>query len=141
VRVASGSDVGSTAYVRTNRFEIGAPLTFDAKYPAVTALEYLLAAVAGDVIACLRERCRKHRVPLGRVEALIHGSLNNPLVFLGVVGEQGDPALNALVVRLFVETRAEETLLREAWEEALARSPMVNTFRALVRLAIELERT
>jgi hypothetical protein len=129
VRVAAGPDDRATAYARKESIALGAPLAFDEEYPRATALEHLLAAVGADVVVGLRLAARRRRLELDHVEAVVEGSLENPLVHLGVVGEEGTPRLDALVVKVYVDTLAAEAEVRRAWEEALARSPMVHTFR------------
>lgn len=131
----------ASAYVRSRTVEIGAPLTFDPEYPQVTALEHLLAAVAGDIVTGFSELARKNRLRLSHVEAVIHGELENPLVSLGVVGEEGHPGLSSLSVKVFVESSADQGAIRQVWNETLHRSPMVNTFQRAVRFNVELELT
>ena len=61
--------------------------------------------------------------------------LDNPLVFLGVVGEAGHPGFKAISGTLYVSVDADEPILREAWQETLARSPLANTLRRCVELS------
>jgi hypothetical protein len=129
VRVAAGPEDGATAYARRTSVTIGAPLSFDEAYPRATAFEHLLAAVGADLVAGLRLAARRRRIELDRVEAVVEGSIENPLVHLGVVGETGHPGLKSIGVKVYAGTMAAEEDVRGAWEETLARSPMVHTFR------------
>jgi hypothetical protein len=129
VRVAAGPGDGATAYARSRRFTLGAPLAFDEEYPQTTALEHLLAAVGADLVAGFRIMARRRRIALDQVEAVVEGRLQNPLVHLGVVGEAGHPGLESVEVKVYADSPANEDDVRAAWEEALARSPMVHTFR------------
>jgi len=129
VRVAAGPDDGATAYARKRSFAVGAPLSFDEEYPRTTAFEHLLAAVGADLVAGLRLVARQRRLRIDQVEAVVEGSLRNPLVHLGVVGEEGDPGLDSLAVKVYVDTLEDADAVRRVWDEALARSPMMHTFR------------
>jgi OsmC-like protein len=129
VRVAGGPDDAATAYVRKQSFTVGTPLSFDEEEPRATAFEHLLAAVGADLVAGLGAAARRRRLALDHVEAVVEGTLKNPLTHLGVVGEEGDPGLDALAVKVFVDTAESEESVREAWQETLRRSPMAHTFR------------
>jgi uncharacterized OsmC-like protein len=142
VRVRSSSgNRSATAYVRRKVVEIGAPLSFDPEYRLVTAFEHLLAAVAGDIVTGFSDHARRNRVTLSGVEAVVQGELENPLAFLGVVGEEGHPGLSSLSIKVFADSTADEASIRRVWEESLRRSPMVNTFRRAVPFEVELELT
>lgn len=129
VRVAAGPGDGAIAYARKASFTLGAPMAFDEEYPRTTALEHLLAAVGADLVAGLRLAAGRRRIELDHVEAVVEGTLENPLVYLGVVGEKGHPGLESIGVKVYADTLASEEDVRGAWEETLARSPMVHTFR------------
>jgi hypothetical protein len=79
LRVRTAGDGRATAYVRAHQFEIGAPLHFDPQYAGVTALEHVLAALGAELVNGLLARCRRHRLRVDQVEALVGGELRNPL--------------------------------------------------------------
>ena len=136
----SSEEVGSaTAYVRRHRFEVGVPLQFDEAYDQVTALEYVLGAIAADVVVGLRRLARRRRVDVDRVEALVHGRVDNPLTFLQVVGEEGHPGLVAVVLKVYVSSIDPPDRVNAVWEETLRTSPLVRTFRDTVKLELEHE--
>ena len=139
VRVSSDGGDGSVAFARTVRLEVGAPISFDPEYPRATALEQVLAAVASDVVAGLVALARTRRLELDHVEAVVHGELQNPLVALGVVGEEGHPGLDRIALKVYVDTLEEEPRVRALFAEMLHRSPLVNTFRRCLRLDVILE--
>ena len=123
----SSEEVGSaTAYVRRHRFEVGVPLQFDEAYDQVTALEYVLGAIAADVVVGLRRLARRRRV-------------DNPLTFLQVVGEEGHPGLVAVVLKVYVSSIDPPDRVNAVWEETLRTSPLVRTFQDSVKLELEHE--
>ena len=138
VRVRTVSRDRAVIYARGHRFEAGAPVHFDEQYERVTALEYLLGAVGADIANGLQSLCRQRRVQVDDIEVVVRGELDNPLVYLGVVGEEGNPGLEALSVKAYVASSEPEATVRLVWEEMLKRSPLVQTFRASVDLALEM---
>ena len=140
VRVVGRAEHASAqAFVRTRQFDVDSALSFDAAYPAVTALEYVLGAVGGDLAAGLRDAARRRRFALDGLECVVTAELENALAHLGVIGEAGTPAIARLRVRVYASApEAPPGQLLEAWREALARSPLAHTFARLARFEPEL---
>jgi hypothetical protein len=85
---------------------VGAPVQFDAAYDAITALEYVLGAMGADVVNGFRALARKRRVEVDHVEAVVQSEINNPLTYLGVVGERGHLGLEQVSVKVYVASLA-----------------------------------
>lgn len=132
---------GATAFVRTRRLEIGVPLQFDPTYAGVSALEHALAAVGADVLACFAVVSKRERLVIEHAEAIVRATLEQPLAYLGVIGEAGTPAIDRLEVRAHVATFAAEDAVQRAWVQALARSPLAATFGRLARFTATIEIT
>ncbi len=98
LRVRGAGKGPSTVYVRHSQFQAGDPLSFDPEYDYVTALEYLLGAIGADLVGGLQVIARRQRVQVNDIEAVVSGKLNNPLTYLGVVGEEGHPGLEHMAV-------------------------------------------
>jgi OsmC-like protein len=128
----------ATAYVRKHQFEVGAPVQFDEQHDQVSALEYVLAAIGADVVKGFQAAADRRRLSVDQIEAVVSGQLDNPLVHLGVVGEEGHPGLEAVSVRVFVSTDEGEARVRAVWDEALGRSPLARTFASAVRLDLSI---
>lgn len=139
LRVRSTSRGLVTVYTRSQQIEIGVPVQFDPEYPHVTALEQLLAAFGADLVNGLRLAARRRHVLIDAVEAVVRGELDNPLVYLGVVGETGHPGLARIQTRVYVSTDADEEVLQPVWQETLRRSPLVNTFQRAVALDLSVK--
>lgn len=127
--------------VRQHRLQPGAPLSFDAEYGAVTALEHVLAGIGADVVGTFQAVAKRARVPLDHLEATVTGRLNNPLTHLGVIGETGNPGLEHVAVKLYVSAAAGPEAVEQVWAAAQQRSPMVATFRRLGLLDLQLDIT
>ena len=128
----------ATAYVRTHRFEVGAPVEFDAQAETVSALEYALAALAADLLGTFGALARRRRVEIDATEAVVTGTLNNPLTVLKVVGEEGHPGLEHVTLKLYVRSPAPPEQLHAVWAEARMLSPLARTLAAAVALDLEL---
>jgi uncharacterized OsmC-like protein len=139
LRVSTTPLSGTTVFVRKHQFPVGVALQFDAEYDAITALEYVLGAIGADVVSGLQALARKRRVEIDQVEAVVEGELNNPLTYLGVVGESGHPGLERVCVKVYVASLAAEEEVRRVWQEVLDRSPLVRTFQPAIRFEISLQ--
>ena len=128
-----------TVYARQHSFRVGTPIHFDIEYEEISALEYVLGALAADLVGSFRALAHKRRLDVDQVEALVHGELGNPLVYLGVIGENGNPAISRIVVKCYVSSLNEEHEVERVWADALARSPLAQTFLNAGTLEITLQ--
>jgi hypothetical protein len=136
VRFSGKNEVA--AYTGTHIFPIGQQASFtQTVHP--TAVDYLLGALGGDLVCGLQAIASRCGVTIDEMEARVSGSLNNPLVFLGVIGEQGHPGLEAITCTLYVSADVSEAVLQDLWQVALSRSPLVNTFQRCVDLSLSLQ--
>jgi hypothetical protein len=131
----------ATAYARNQTFAVCGQASFKEVDPHPSAVEYLLGALGGDLITGFAAHAARRGIVVDALEASISGRLNNPLVFLGVVGEAGHPGFETISGTLYASADADEPILREAWQETLTRSPLANTLRRCVELSLELQIT
>jgi hypothetical protein len=123
--------------VGRRQFSIGRPLELDEQSPGVAAIEYALGAVGGEVVNGLRVFADRRRLAIDAVEAVVTGELEHGLTYLEVIGEQGQPRIARIHIKVFVaagDTAATRTL----FEHMLDRLPLVCTLRAALALTIEL---
>lgn len=137
-RVTAEARDRASVYARRHRFDVGKPLDFDAESESVSALEYVLGALGADVLNGLRAAARRRHLDLDGAEATVEGRLDNPLVHLGVVGEDGHPGIAEARVKVYASSPDPEEAVRAAWTDALERSPLVHTLRVCVDLSLEL---
>lgn len=123
-------------FARKHSFDVGLPVTFDAEYDRLTALEYVLGAFGADLVVGLQRTCRLRRLQVDAVEAVVHAELDDPAVYLGVVGEAGRPGLSRVGLRVYVDSVEDEALVLAAWDETLRRSPLADTLRGSVSLEL-----
>ncbi|HXH82973.1 MAG TPA: hypothetical protein VNN07_08605 [Candidatus Tectomicrobia bacterium] len=129
LRVTAVDRFAARAAVRRRQFTISRPLDFDPAHDGITALEYALGALAGEVVGALRVFADRRRIALEAVEAVVSGELRNPLTYLEVVGAEGDPGLARVQVKVYASSPGGEAALRRLWDEMLERLPLVSTFR------------
>jgi hypothetical protein len=135
--IASDDPNVARVFVRRRQFTVGRPIEFDDRALDVSALEYALGALGGEVVNGLRAFAWRRRLELDRVEALVTGELEHGLSYLEVVGEGGEPRLARVLVKTFVAA-ADEAAVRRLWDDLVRRLPLVCTLGAAVRLDLEL---
>jgi uncharacterized OsmC-like protein len=136
LRVTAVQPSGSTAHVRKHSFTAGAPVSFDAEYGAITALEYLLGALGADLVGGIQAVARRRRVEVDNIEIVVHGVLHNPMVYLRVVGEVGDAGIRSIEARVYIGSLDDGARVRAVWTEVLETSPIVNTLIKAVNLEL-----
>ena len=139
LRVSAAERGQATVFTRQHQFRVGAPVHFDRTYEAISAVEYVLGALGADVVNGLQILARKQRMHLEQIEAVGEGELDNPLIYLGVIGETGHPGLQTARIKVYVASSEEETAIYRLWDEMLATSPLVHTLRAAVQLELSLQ--
>ncbi len=86
----------TTVYTRTRLFTVGAPASFKPSDPHPSAVESLLGALSGDVLNGFGIEAARAGITVEALELTLAGRLGNPLVYLGVIGETGDPGVRAI---------------------------------------------
>ncbi|MBA4115140.1 MAG: OsmC family protein [Rubrobacter sp.] len=137
-RVSWMGEGWATAYTRNHAFTVGEQASFREADAHPDAVEYLLGALGGDLISGFASHAARRGVEVDAMEASIFGRLNNPLVYLGVVGEKGHPGFETISCTLYASADADEETLEEIWQTTLARSPLVNTLHRCVGLTLTL---
>jgi len=129
----------ASARVSTGRrqFSIGRPVEFDDASAHVSALEYAVGAVGGEMVNGLREFARRRRIDVDAIEALVSADVDHAFTYLEVVGETDPPRLARVAVKLFVST-GDEAAIRTLFVELLDRLPLTRTLRAAVDVTTEL---
>jgi hypothetical protein len=139
LRVRATERGQATVFTRQHQFHVGAPVHFDRAYGSVSALEYILGAIGADLVNGLQALARKRRVAIEQLEAVVEGELNNPLTYLGVVGEVGHPGLEKVRVKVYLASSEVEAAIQGLWQEMLITSPLVRTFQAAIELELSLQ--
>jgi hypothetical protein len=137
VRVRTDSTQGLTASARNHAWRVGEPITFAPKDEFPSALEMAVGALAADLIGSLRRICRLKRIAFERAELSLRWTLDNPLSYVGVVGEGGHPGISQIEGVLYVSS-LDEDRMEGAWQEALTRSPLYNTFQKAAEIDLRL---
>jgi uncharacterized OsmC-like protein/TusA-related sulfurtransferase len=135
-RVRSTGSLKSTVYCRNFSIDVGQPASFEESDKHPSAVEYLLAALAGDLTTGFATECAKCGLNVDDIEMTINGKLNNVLAHLGL--EDGDPSFASIEMKLFVSSFDDEAKVREAWDRTFKRSPLASTLKKSVALKVKL---
>jgi hypothetical protein len=106
---------------------------------APSALDYLLAALATDLVTGLAEESRRAGHVLSDVELRLEAFLENPLVVAGVVGERGSPRVSSIRGSLYVGSVLVEAEARALWQQTCERAPVLASLAPGVPIEIELK--
>jgi uncharacterized OsmC-like protein len=126
--------------VRQHQFVVGRPLELDDAAPRISAVEYVLGAIAGEVMNGLRMTASRHRLTIDQIEAVVTGEVAGEAVYLEVVGERGRPGIVRAHVKIFVGS-PDESRVRRLWAELPDRLPLVCTMRETFPIDLELVMT
>ncbi len=137
LRVTAPSPDVARVSIGRRQFSIGRPLEFDETSPHVAAIEYALGAVGGEIVNGLRAFADRRRLAIDAVEAVVSGALESGLTYLEVIGEQGQPRIARIHVKVFVSA-VDEVATRALFDHLLDRLPLVCTLREALPLTIEL---
>ena len=99
LRVTTGERDRARVSVRRHQFVVGRPMDFDAESPTVMALECALGALGAELVGGLHEFAGRRRLLLDNVEALVQSEIEDPLVYLEVIGESGRPRIGRVDIR------------------------------------------
>ena len=138
VRGSSADGRLTRLHAGRNSFSAGAAVSFRPDDPLPSAIDYLLSALAADLVSSLGECVRERSVECDAIECRISGQLDDPLASIGVIGAQGSPAVRTITGTVYVSADAGDDVLQEAWYAALRRSPLYNTLARCVTLTIDL---
>jgi uncharacterized OsmC-like protein len=132
-------ELQTQAFVRNHSFAVGQPASFDTQDAAPSALEYLLAALGGCLVAGFQWRASRRGIQIQNLEVSLKAQADNILVFLGIE-ESGHPGLRGVEGSLYVDADAEDDALQALWEETQLRCPVTQSLIRQVAVNISLKR-
>jgi uncharacterized OsmC-like protein/TusA-related sulfurtransferase len=135
-RARATGKLKSTVYCRNFSIEVGQPASFETSDKNPSAVEYLLAALAGDLTTGFATECSKSRLDVDDIEMTISGKLHNVLAHLGL--EEGDPSFASIDIKCFVSSFEDEAKVRDAWNRVIKRSPLAATLDKAVTIQMKL---
>lgn len=135
-RARATGKLKSTVYCRNFSIEVGQPASFESSDKNPSAVEYLLAALAGDLTTGFATECLKSRLDVDDIEMTVSGKLHNVLAHLGL--EEGDPSFASIDMKCFVSSFEDEAKVRDAWERVIKRSPLAATLSKAMAIQLKL---
>ena len=121
------------SYVRSHSVIVDEAADLSAADTAPNAVEYVLSALGGCLIAGFALNATKQGVKIYDAEIAIEGNIDNILTFLGL-SEEGHSGYRDVVVKLYVKADADEETLRRVWQYTVQTSPVCNTLIRTVNL-------
>jgi hypothetical protein len=98
--------------------------------------------LAADLLTTFQTFARRRRIPVDAAELSLNCRLENPLVHLGVIGEEGSPAIEAIDGVFYVSADApSDDALDAVWQETVLRSPIYATLSRAAKLNIRFQPT
>lgn len=140
-RVRAESRKASRIHTRNHTFRVGPSLSFEPTDELPSALEHLIGALAADLLHTFQMYARRARIPLDALELSLTCQLQNPLVHLGVIGEEGSAAIKIIEGTFYASADAEPEVMRRLWQETLQRAPIYATLAKACDVAIRFSPT
>ena len=126
-------------YARRCSFDVVSQASTRDADPHPSAVEYALGALGADLVCGLQREAAARHLPVHAVEAALSGRMNNVLVHIGVIGEEGHAGFEAIEGTVYVETDSREADMRAAWQAALEKSPLFTTIGRAAAVNITLQ--
>ncbi len=139
VRVRLTREMQSQAFVRNHSFTVGQPASFDTQDAAPSAVEFLLAALGGCLVAGFQWRASRRGIKIRNLEVSLKAQADNILTFLGIE-ESGHPGLGRVEGSLYVDADTEDDELQALWDETQLRCPVTQSLVRQVPIDIQLKR-
>ena len=122
---------------RRHSLEVDGQTSLDDSARSPSSLDYLVSALAADVMAGFEREAARAGVPVNDAELSLSAWLDNPLAALGVAGESGSPAVTSIAGTLYVSSDAGVEELRALWDRTLERAPVYSTLHRCAAVRIE----
>jgi len=135
-RARSTGSLKSTVYCRNFSIDVGQPASFEESDKHPSAVEYMIAALAGDLTTGFATECAKSNIEVDDIEMTISGRLKNVLAHLGL--EEGDPSFESIEMKCFVSSFEDEGRIREAWGRTIRHSPLLVTLQKAMDITMKL---
>jgi hypothetical protein len=136
IRVHAAGDGIARVYAGTGGFEIEGRTRFRAGTERPSALDSLLGALGADLALAFGTQARRAGLAVRGVELSLTARLDNPLVALGVVGEEGTGALAEVTGSAFASSDADPAALDALWQQAVAHSTVHATLARAARVRL-----
>lgn len=126
-------------YARNHAFAVGAQASLRDADTHPSAVEYLLGALAGDLMRGFERQAARRQLAVHAGEINLQARLDNVLVHLEVIGEMGHPGLASVNGTFYLSADADEQVLGEIWRATLDRSPLYQTLSRCAAVEVRLQ--
>ncbi|MFY9341343.1 MAG: OsmC family protein [Planctomycetota bacterium] len=123
--------------MRNHALVVGQPASFDVEDQAASAVEFLLAGLAGAIATGLQWRLSARGIEEQALEVVAKAKSADALVFLGVAAP-GNPGLDTVEVAVYVAADCERTVLDALLAETMQRCPVLQTVLRPTNVSVQL---
>jgi uncharacterized OsmC-like protein len=123
--------------VRNHTFLVDEPSHLTGEDEAPNAVEYVLGAYGACLATGLIINASRRNIELHNLELALESTQDNAFSFMGI-NDEGHSGFDEVKVKLYVQSDADESTLREVWEDTLRTSPVGNSLVRPVKITPEL---
>ncbi len=136
-RVHWNGGLQSKVFCRNHSWTVGQPASFDVKDDAPSAVEHILGALGACLIMGFQIRASRQNIRVDELEISLSGQVDNIFVFLGIE-QNGHSGLKEITGTFYVQSDADEDVLRQIWRETMAASPVTSTLIRQVGVNVDM---
>ncbi len=136
LRVRSSGGMRSTVYHRNFQWTVGQAASFEERDAHPSAVEVMLGALAASLSTGFATECARDGLEVDDIEITAKATLRSVTAHLGL--DEGDPSLREARLRCFATSFDDDARVQEAWDRAVARSPIAATLAKAAPLELKL---
>lgn len=136
LRARSSGALETTVYCRNFKWQLGQPASFEEKDRHPSAVEAALGALAADLVTGFAIACTRNGLAVDDIELTARCRLHDVMAHLGL--GDGDPSFEAIDIKLFASTFADEDRVREVWADTVRHSPLAATLAKAAALTTKI---
>jgi len=136
-RVHWADGMQAKVFCRNHSWRVGQPASFDVQDAAPSAVEYVLGALGACLAMGFQIRASRRNVEIEELEISLSGQIDNIFVFLGTE-QAGHSGFKQIRGTIYVDSDADEEVLKELWEETIAASPVTSTLTRNIEMNVAL---
>ena len=136
-RIHWNGGLQAKVFCRNHAWTVGQPASFDVQDAAPSAVEYVLGALGACLAMGFQIRASQRNVEIEELEISLSGQIDNIFVFLGTE-QDGDSGFKEIRGTIYVDSDADEEVLKKLWAETIAASPVTSTLTRNVEMNVAL---
>ncbi len=124
--------------VRNHEFLVDEPAHLAGEDESPNSMEYVLGAYGACLATGVVLNASQRGITIHNLEVAVSSTQDNVFTFLGL-DSQGHPGFDEIRAKLYVQADADESTLREIWEQTIQTSPVHNSLARSVTIIPEVD--